>query len=132
IDDVAVACRVAEAVARERIGPAHGHTLLQGQGVAADPAAAEDPQVNAPRGTDARVATQVEEEATELVRPVRRDRRAHGGRGAALAQVVVAIVALEEERGPPDFAAAQSPVLDRRDVVEGAELNAVRRGFARA
>ena len=49
-----------------------------------------------------------------------------------LAEVVIAIVALEQERGPADFAGAQPPIFDRRDVVEGAELDAVGGRLSRA
>src|SRR3989454_814288 len=48
----------------------------------------------------------------------------------ALAEVVIAIVALEQKRRPPDLAGAQPPIFDRRDVVEGAELDPVGRGLA--
>src|SRR2546427_2475248 len=50
----------------------------------------------------------------------------------ALTEVVVAIVALEQKRGPPDLAGAQPPILDRRHVVEGAELDSVGRRLAGA
>src|SRR5216117_3360420 len=45
----------------------------------------------------------------------------------AFTEVVVAIVALEQKRRPPDLAGAQPPILDRRHVVEGAELDPVGR-----
>src|SRR2546422_5367985 len=50
----------------------------------------------------------------------------------AFTEVVVAIVALEQKRGPPDLAGAQPPILDRRHVVEGAELDSVGRRLAGA
>ena len=63
----------------------------------------------------------------ELQRPLRLDEDAPPD---SLAEVVVAIVALEEKRGPPDLVAPEPPILDRRYVVEGAELDAVRRSVA--
>src|SRR5688500_145740 len=45
----------------------------------------------------------------------------------ALVQVVVAVVALEEERRPADLRPPEPPVLDRRYDVVGAELDAVGR-----
>src|SRR3989454_373230 len=50
----------------------------------------------------------------------------------AFTEVVDAIVALEQKRGPPDLAGAQPPILDRRHVVEGAELDSVGRRLAGA
>jgi len=39
---------------------------------------------------------------------------------------------LEQKGRPADLAGAQPPILDRRDVVEGAELDPVGRGLAGA
>src|SRR6266478_8213187 len=50
----------------------------------------------------------------------------------ALAEVVVAIVALEQECGPTYLAGAQPPIFHGRDIVEGAELDPVSGGLARA
>src|SRR5207245_11687538 len=89
IDDVRVACAVAESVPREGIGAADGEPLLERQRVAADPAPGQYAQVHAPRRAHARVAPEVEEQTVELVGPVRGNRTAYRARHAGLGFDVV-------------------------------------------
>src|SRR3989442_693994 len=82
MEDVAFARAVAEAVPRQRVGSADGEPPLQRQRVTAQPSPGQETQIDAPRRAHARVATEVEEEAAELVRAVAGNRAGHGGRDA--------------------------------------------------
>src|SRR5437016_4146472 len=95
IDDVAVARAVAEAVPRQGLGSADGEPLLQWQRVPAQPAPGEEPQIDPTGRAHARVATEVEEDAAELVGAVARNRAAHGGGDAGLRAHVRAPAVLE-------------------------------------
>src|SRR5947208_11728966 len=61
VHDVAVAGAVAEPVARERAGPAHGAALLEGEGIPPDPSTREQAKLAAPRRAQPPVPTEAAE-----------------------------------------------------------------------
>src|SRR5436309_14036030 len=76
IGEVPVAGGVAEAIAGERVGPTERQSLLERQRVAPERAARHDAEVHPLLRARAGVSSDVEQQAAELVCPVRRHRPA--------------------------------------------------------